>query len=84
MNAIGVDANDWDKHFKLMADIDFTNFHAGEDKPLFNIIAPDIDESDLTFTGPAFTGSFEGNNYKITNLTINAVEQRRSYLGLYV
>jgi hypothetical protein len=26
MNAIGADANDWDKHFKLMADIDLSSY----------------------------------------------------------
>ncbi len=34
MNAIGADANDWDKHFRLMADIDLAAY-TGTD---FNII----------------------------------------------
>ena len=35
MQAIGADANDWDKHFKLMADIDLAGFSG----TAFNIIA---------------------------------------------
>ncbi|UCF08881.1 MAG: hypothetical protein JSW28_04095, partial [Thermoplasmata archaeon] len=32
MNAIGADTNDWDKHFKLMADIDLSGY-TGPDQP---------------------------------------------------
>jgi hypothetical protein len=39
MNAIGANSNDWDKHFKLMADIDLSGF-TGTD---FNIIGIDGD-----------------------------------------
>ena len=34
MNAIGADPNDWDKHFKLMADIDLSQYTGTE----FNLI----------------------------------------------
>ena len=48
MNAIGAEPNDWDKHFKLMADIDLSQFTGAE----FNIIGTAADP---------FTGYFNGN-----------------------
>ena len=56
MNAIGADTNDWDKHFKLMADIDLSGYTGAD----FNIIGND--------TTP-FTGVFDGNNHCILNFT---------------
>ncbi|MCH8121069.1 MAG: hypothetical protein IIC00_15260, partial [Planctomycetes bacterium] len=54
MNAIGVNPRDlWDKHFKLMADIDLSHYMGR-----FNIIG---------IFNP-FTGVFDGNGKKITNL----------------
>ncbi len=53
MNAIGANADDWDKHFKLMADIDLSHYMG-----TFNIIG---------ILNP-FTGVFDGNGKKITNL----------------
>jgi hypothetical protein len=32
LNAIGTDPNDWDKHFKLMADIDLSTFDDRDDR----------------------------------------------------
>ena len=57
MNAIGADANDWDKHFKLMADIDLSSY-TGID---FNIIGINYDNS--------FTGVFDGNGHAISKFT---------------
>ena len=84
MNNIGAKPNDWDKHFKLMADIDLRRY-AEKD---FNIIG----------TGylPAFTGVFDGNGHTISNFTytstgepcigifgyINGPNARISNLGL--
>ncbi len=56
MNAIGAEPNDWDKHFRLMADIDLAGY-AGTD---YNIIAPF--DADI-----AFTGVFDGNEHTISN-----------------
>ncbi len=69
MNAIGADPNDWDKHFKLTADIDLAQFDGKEGRPAFNIIAPDLDPNDRDFQGIPFTGVFEGNDYTILNLS---------------
>ena len=70
MNAIGADSNDWDKHFKLMADIDLSEYTGTE----FNIIGigryeciPYIPECWLVAT--PFTGVFDGNGHTISNFT---------------
>jgi len=57
MNAIGADSNDWDKHFKLMADIDLSAYTETE----FNIIG--------TYWRNPFTGVFDGNDRTISNFT---------------
>jgi hypothetical protein len=57
MNTIGTEPNDWDKHFKLMADIDLSRYRGTD----FNIIG----------TGflPAFSGVFDGDGHTISNFT---------------
>ena len=60
MNAIGADSNDWDKHFKLMADIDLSGFTGDE----FNIIGTD-------YYNP-FSGVFDGNSHTISNFTYDS------------
>ncbi|MHC4111656.1 MAG: GLUG motif-containing protein [Planctomycetota bacterium] len=57
MQAIGADANDWNKHFKLMADVDLGQFTGTE----FNIIG-------IGFKHP-FAGIFDGNGHTIANFT---------------
>ena len=57
MQAIGADSNDWDKHFKLMADIDLSAFTGTS----FNIIG-------INWVYP-FTGVFDGNDHTISNFT---------------
>ena len=62
MNTIGAEPNDWDKHFRLMADIDLSSY-TGTD---FNIIG----------TGylPAFTGVFDGDGHTISNFTYTSTD----------
>ena len=74
MNAIGAEPNDWDKHFKLMADIDLASYSYDT-----ALIAPDTDSSKSGFQGTPFTGVFDGNGLTISNLTIEGV----GYLGLF-
>ncbi len=74
MNEIGADSNDWDAHFKLMADIDMNEIE-------YNIIAANISSSKLIFEGEYFVGSFDGDGHIIKNLTINDINQ--SYIGLF-
>ena len=69
MNAIGANRKDWDKHFKLMADIDLS-LYAGRD---FNIIG--------TGNKNAFKGVFDGNNKKISNFIYASTNG--GYKGLF-
>ncbi|MHC4792437.1 MAG: GLUG motif-containing protein, partial [Planctomycetota bacterium] len=69
MQAIGADANDWDKCFKLMADIDVGQF-TGEE---FNIIG-------TSHTYP-FTGVFDGNGHTVSNFTYNSTGTE--HIGLF-
>jgi hypothetical protein len=74
MNAIGTEPNDWDKHFKLMADIDLSGFSYDA-----ALIAPDTNGTESGFKGTPFTGVFDGNGHTISHLTIEGV----NYLGLF-
>jgi len=67
MNAIGANRNDWDKHFKLMADIDLGQYTG----KTFNIIG--------TGENSAFRGVFNGNNKKISRFTTT----KRDYTGMF-
>jgi hypothetical protein len=57
MNQIGIDSDDWGKHFALMADIDLSGF-AGE--PQFNLIGSTTDP---------FSGVFDGRGHTISGFT---------------
>ena len=57
MNEIGANAGDFDKHFKLMADIDLAPYTSTD----FNIIGTDYRD--------AFTGVFDGNGHTISNFS---------------
>ncbi len=72
LNSIGLDPNDWSKHFKLMADIDTNGVE-------YNIIAGGSET--WSYQGEPFVGSFDGDGHVIKNLTINDVSQ--SYIGLF-
>ena len=56
MNAIGAEPNDWDKHFRLMADIDLKDFGGSS----FNLIGS---------ASHPFKGVFDGNGHTISNLS---------------
>jgi len=78
MNTIGTEPLDWDKHFKLMADIDLAAFDGRDGRPAFNIIAPDTTAAAL-YQGKPFSGSFDGNGHTIAHLTLTG----RDYQGLF-
>ena len=79
MNEIGVDPNDWNKHFKLTADIDMSSYSYST-----AVIAPDTNNTDFPFfDGVSFTGVFDGNGHKITFLTIDDAGADNTYLGLF-
>ena len=66
---VGADANSADlgKSFKLMADIDLTAYYAASGAEF--IIGNDI-LVDAAFDGTAFTGTFDGNGYSISDFAI--------------
>ncbi len=68
--------SDYNKCFILTADIDMEG-------QVFTtaIIAGDTIAGNYSFEGAAFTGTFDGNNHKITNSTINGGSN--DYLGLF-
>jgi hypothetical protein len=74
LNEMSVEPNDWDKHFKLMADIDLSGYVYDR-----AVIAPDVGGDGFTFPATPFTGLFDGNGRAVLNLTIAG----RSYLGLF-
>ena len=74
MNTIGAEPNDWDKNFKLMADIDLAVY--AYDRA---VIAPDVGGDGYSFPGTPFTGVFDGNGHAVSHLTITG----KSYLGLF-
>jgi hypothetical protein len=76
MNEIGLHENDWDKHFKLMADIDLSAY--SYDKAL---IAPDTNDATWEFDGTRFSGVFDGNSHKISNF--NYTSTNGYFIGLF-
>jgi len=61
MNTIGLHYEDWDKHFKLMEDIDLAGIS-------YNIIGDRIHLTGVYY----FTGVFDGNNHKIINFHLSS------------
>jgi hypothetical protein len=68
MNAIGTNQGDWNKCFKLMADINMSAYTGTQ----YNIIGNATTQ---------FTGQFDGNNHKILNLTYSSAG--KDYVGLF-
>jgi hypothetical protein len=68
LNAVGLFECDWDKHFRLMADIDLNDHVAGP----FNVIGK--------WARP-FTGVFDGNGHTISNFIHECSEG--NYIGLF-
>jgi len=73
MNQIGLHEEDWDKHLKLMADIDLSAFDGKDGRPAFNIVAPGWQTP--------FTGAFDGNGHTISNLRYTSADG--SCVGLF-
>ncbi len=79
LNSISLDPNDWDKHFKMTADINMAGYTYTT-----ALIAPDTDNTNWDFDGTPFTGTFNGSNHTIHNLTIDtAGANNNDYLGLF-
>jgi hypothetical protein len=73
MNAIGADSNDWDKHFKLMADIDLSECSG----TAFNIIGYYAAWND----NKPFNGVFDRNGYTVANFTYESNDKH--YIGFF-
>ncbi len=69
MNTIGTEPNDWDKHFKLMTDIDLARLAGAQ----FNIIGHNW--------AATFSGVFDGNGHAISNFSYISTD--RDYIGLF-
>ena len=69
LNSIGLDSNDWDKHFKMIADINM----AGIIGTQFNIIG--------YYPSNPFSGIFDGNGHKVMNFTYEG--SSLNYVGLF-
>jgi len=75
LNTIGANPADWGKHFKLMADIDLSDF-AGS---AFNIIGQWVGLGSPH--NKPFSGIFDGNDRTISNF--NYASQNRDGIGLF-
>jgi len=69
LNSIGLDSNDWDKHFKMVADINMAGFTGTQ----FNIIGD--------YPSNPFSGIFDGNGHKVMNFTYEG--SSLNFVGLF-
>jgi hypothetical protein len=74
MNQIGLNTEDWNKHFILTADLDMSGI-TGEQ---YNIIGYHLSST----VYEAFTGSFNGNNHVISNFSYTTQDVKRC-VGLF-
>jgi hypothetical protein len=65
LREIGLDPNSWDKHFKLIADLDMSPYQGQSESETLTPIGLD--------TQHAFAGHFDGSGHTISNLTIRGV-----------
>jgi len=77
-NDFGADANYWDDYTRLETDVNLAGMVYTT-----AVIAPDVDNANYDFDGTGFTGIFDGNDHKITNLTIDDGGAGNDYLGLF-
>ena len=73
------------KHFVLTTDLDFASYvydtNADENAKGWLPIGHDLDSSNNSFEGTAFTGLFKGGGYVIHNLKINRPDE--DFIGLF-
>ncbi len=77
LNSIGLDPNDWDKHFVFVSDINLIGYYYTK-----ALIAWDIDSNNSSFDGTVFSGIIDGNNHKIYNFSIDTLGKGNDFLGL--
>jgi len=78
MNTIGTEPNDWEKHFKLMADIDLSKYKDTD----FNMIGYASGWWGSSENKHPFTGVFDGNGKTISNFNYNS-SIGKSYIGIF-
>ena len=78
LNSIGLDSNDWDKHFLMTADINMADYAYTT-----ALISPDTDNFDSGFQGTSFKGIFDGAGHRVSNLIIDDGGVGADYLGLF-
>jgi len=69
MNDIGASPGDWNKHFRLAADLDMSNYTGAA----YNIIG--------TSTTQPFSGLFDGSNHEIFDFSVTTTQE--FYTGLF-
>lgn len=75
MNALSGEPDDWDKHFKLIADIDLSDYSYNA-----ALIAPvTISDVNYSLEGIPFAGVFDGGGHMIFHLTVVG----ESYVGMF-
>ncbi len=79
LNEIGLYEEDWNKHFKLIENIDMKPYDRQNGNPAFNIIGYWIDH--FHSENRPFTGTFDGNGFLIHNLTCLSLD--RNTVGLF-
>ncbi|MBN1507247.1 MAG: hypothetical protein JW955_10400 [Sedimentisphaerales bacterium] len=72
--ALGADPNDWDKHFRLMVDVDMAALDPNAIKPIGGSEGPFFDDC-------PFTGVFDGSGFSISNFRCSSRE--RDGVGLF-
>lgn len=71
MNSIGADTNDWDKHFRLIGDIDLAAYTG----TAFNLIGSQFNP---------FNGTFDGNDHSLLNFSYSTTATDNIGLFRYV
>jgi hypothetical protein len=82
LNRIGLSPCEWDRHFKLVSDIDLSGFDGKAGRPAFNPIGvcTQVWESHegqfphVYLVGMPFAGVFDGNGHTISHLTLKSQE----------
>ena len=74
LNMVGLSSCEFDKYFKLMSDIDLSDYFYDA-----AVIAPTFSEWPARIQGTGFTGTFDGNGHTVSNITIEGDE----FLGLF-
>lgn len=77
INDISNHTEDLSAHFVMIADVNMADLAF-----TMAVIAPDTSTA-YNFQGTKFTGVFDGNDHKISNLTIDTEGVSNSYLGLF-